>query len=218
MIKQLTHTLVPFFKSKGYSCLNKCFFKIDNDFSYCVEFDMPGNLLYVTYYILPLYIPSDNRYYTYGHRLNVNTYTTNIAFIKETSNDGISAWNNAFIFNFEQVILPFFNSIATVDELLRKLQDRSVCANTFMCPEVDLCRLEFFTMAYTNCGGPNLPTDKYRKALRECAHLSDKVLEKYSQEIDQVLMAVSNDNNAFFEGIKDRTVEMCFKTTGKTRG
>lgn len=70
IIEKIVNQIRPYMKEKGIAYSKKCYYSVLNDIAFCVQFDAPGGLVYATFFIMPLYIPSQHRYYTYGNRIN----------------------------------------------------------------------------------------------------------------------------------------------------
>lgn len=140
--KKIVPAFVPFFKEHGYKKKGNTFFKIENDIAFCILFQCPTSFVYVHYYILPLYIPTDYHYLTYGDRLEshsiypVPSYDISdedVAFlqmmrrIKDSLPDAI--WNEPSKMDFHswmllvqqcltEDIFPFFESINSPEKML----------------------------------------------------------------------------------------------------
>ncbi len=145
--KKIVPAFAPFFKEHGYKKKGNTFFKIENDIAFCILFQRPTSFVYVHYYILPLYIPTDYHYLTYGDRLESHSvYPVPSYDISEEDNDSLSImrrikdslpgvmWNEPKKMDFtewmEQVqkclaedIFPFFESVNSPEKLLRFLRE-----------------------------------------------------------------------------------------------
>ncbi len=64
--KKMVPAFWPFFKANGYKKKGNTFFKIENDIAFCITFERPSGFIRVNYYFLPLYIPTEVIYITYG--------------------------------------------------------------------------------------------------------------------------------------------------------
>lgn len=58
----------PFFQARGFTRRGNLYCKIGFSVACCVLFE-PAGLLYCTYCVIPLYMPSENLYLTYGDRV-----------------------------------------------------------------------------------------------------------------------------------------------------
>ena len=56
-------------KSNGFSFKKGCFYRIESDMAFCVNVEMPTGMVYANCFVLPLYVPADQIYMTYGTRL-----------------------------------------------------------------------------------------------------------------------------------------------------
>ena len=50
ILQKITKQIYPYMNEQGYTFSKKCFYKIHNDIAYCLEFDMPGGLVYATFF------------------------------------------------------------------------------------------------------------------------------------------------------------------------
>ncbi|MBQ3154955.1 MAG: hypothetical protein IJB88_06950, partial [Clostridia bacterium] len=63
--KNIYKQLNPYFKSLGFRKHGRYFFKIENNIAFCFTPEFPS-FVRVQCYILPLYMPTDFHYLTYG--------------------------------------------------------------------------------------------------------------------------------------------------------
>lgn len=62
--------IFEFMKSRSFKKRGNLYFNIQNDISFCINLEQPTGLLYCTFSVMPLYMPAQVRYFTYGNRLN----------------------------------------------------------------------------------------------------------------------------------------------------
>ena len=140
--EKAVQAFAPFFKEHGYQQKGNTFFKIENGLAFCILFERPTAIIYVHYYVLPLYIPTDNHYLTYGDRLeshsiypvpsfNISEENDESSSImrnikdrllhlmrKEPPKTDFSEWVKQVQKCLAEDIFPFFASINSPDKLL----------------------------------------------------------------------------------------------------
>lgn len=215
--KRVVSAIAPFLKKKGFSRVNNCFFKTDNDLAYCIELEAPTGTLYTTYYILPLYIPSQYRYFSYGSRLHAHKHATVLSICSDSSDQDVATWQDAFCNDYEHILSPFFDSLTFPHGMLQLIQsDADVSQQYLACTYPEFCRLCFYTFAYI---GRKKEAQKaahaYQVALNACTYLAPAIIQKQSAEIRYVLSLLSGDMASFFEETKAQTRLLCLKIHDK---
>ena len=71
--QKIIQAITPYMRKCLFKRKRKYFYKILENLVFCVEFEKPGELIYVHYYVVPLYIPHECRSFTYGNRVIVNS-------------------------------------------------------------------------------------------------------------------------------------------------
>ena len=120
--RDVGNQLAPFFKAHGFKRKSNRFFKIINNVAFCIDLERPGGL-YVQSYIIPLYMPHDFRYFTYGERLQEfkkcpvpdEDYLTERTECNEYVEKTLECC--------EKYILPFYDRISTPQGLLDFLDE-----------------------------------------------------------------------------------------------
>lgn len=120
--RDVGNQLAPFFKANGYKRKSNRFYKIVNNVAFCIELDRPGGL-YVQTYIIPLYMPHDFRYFTYGERLQEfkKCPVPDEHFLTERTK--CNEYVAKTIECCEKYILPFYDRISTLEGLLDFLDE-----------------------------------------------------------------------------------------------
>lgn len=67
---QISAEMKLFMQEWGFRKRGNFFFKIKNDLAFCVYLEQPTGLVYSGFCVMPLYLPAESRYLTYGDRLN----------------------------------------------------------------------------------------------------------------------------------------------------
>ena len=60
-----------FMKANGFAFKKGVFYRIENDMPFCMNLEMPTGTVYSNCFVLPLYVPTEFCYMTYGTRLTV---------------------------------------------------------------------------------------------------------------------------------------------------
>ena len=112
--------LTPYFKSHNFKKIGNCYFKIENDIAFCFTPEFVSHVR-LWCYILPLYMPFELRYLTYGahiefvHRELQNLIPTH----GEISDKQATVWMERMARVIENEILPFFQTISSPELLLQ---------------------------------------------------------------------------------------------------
>ena len=126
-IQKITNRLRLYMKNHDYQFSKKCFYRIQNDIAYCIQFDMPSSLIYETFFVMPLYIPCEYRYYTYGKRISALPLLPRDASDKE-----IEKWCKALCEELENRVFPSFLRAATSEQLVDAVEEKRY----LLCPAV----------------------------------------------------------------------------------
>ena len=191
--REVAKRLTPYMKAKGFMLSKGDYYYIANDVAYCISLDTPSGIIYVTAYIIPLYVPCEGRYYTYGKR--VQDYSLP-QLSKDSSTAEIDKWCLALCQYFEDYVFPFFERINSPDRIAKYVEkSRFTGIYEFSCPPIHLERLKLFTYLYLNdLTNVSKAIDSYRKLLRKNEFLADSVKKKLLDEIDAVESAMQHDH------------------------
>lgn len=182
--REVLKRISPYMKAKGFMLSGKNFFYISNDIAYCVALDVPGGLLYTTAYVMPLYMPCETRYYTYGRRLNAQNHAMLPPLKKDADLDSICEWCDAFCRYVDEEVLSFYGQIGSPYALIEYAQNAcNSFSNFFSCPPVFFERLKMFTYLYLrDFQKTNKAIDCYRNLLDTSAFLTSSACQKYLDE------------------------------------
>lgn len=210
IIQKITNQIRPYMKVKGYTFSKKCYYSVSNDIAFCVQFDAPGGLVYATFFIMPLYIPCENRYYTYGNRVNALPTSQLPVLTKLASDDEITKWCSSLCDELDKSVFPFFQKITTSKQLVNILGNNSY----FSCPAISIARLKLFTYLYTE------DLEKLSKAIRQypeilkgSTFLAKSACDRYCGEMTQVeflLRATAQERRGFCTDTIEKTLKICF--------
>ena len=172
--------IAPYFRSRGFRRKGNTFSYIKNNISYRIGFEMPTGLIYVTAYIVPLYIPCECNYLSYGNRLSNLTKFEFPILLKDASSEQIEAWCQLLSNMLDTYILPFFEEIGSPAKLAEYLRHTPHPQKEYLhCPQHQIEQLIVYTylylldvpkaaealMRYHNSVQEPLLVDSYRKRL-----------------------------------------------------
>jgi hypothetical protein len=187
--KEINKRIAPFMKSRGFIRSGQTrYYYIANSIAFCVIFETPTGLTYVTAHIMPLYIPCEFRYLSYGNRLDDIGDIKLPLLNKNSDEDTIDAWCKLLYHSIDQYIIPFFKKIETADKLLAFSDNYRFSPDSYIrCSKLDILRLRMFTFLYV---GDFVNTasviTRYREALGSTSYLSDRVIQMLDEEINMV--------------------------------
>ena len=216
ILQKITKQIYPYMNEQGYTLSKKCFYKIHNDIAYCLEFEMPSGLVYVTFFVMPLYITAQHHYYTYGNRVGSLRHSKLLPLSKNASEDELNAWCKILLDSLDKVILPFFQKIDSPVELLKIIEKRKhSIKNYFFCPPVQIFRLQLFSYLYTEeFGKLRVLTKKYPRIIQESTYFTKDVRNSYLEENDFIMKLVQDDGqtaSAFCAKTIQDTIRNCFR-------
>ena len=209
--REIRKRIAPFMKSRGFSRSGQNhYYYVANNIAFCVDFETPTGLTYVTAYVMPLYIPCEFRYLTYGNRLNHIKDIKLPLLYKGSDEDTIDAWCNLLCHSIDQYIIPFFKKNEIADKLLAFSDNYRFSPESYIvCNKLDILRLRMFTFLYV--GDPVNTASVityYREALGSTSYLSDRVIQMLNEEIDMVASLMQK---------KDLAKEFCASVAINTR-
>ncbi len=199
----------------GYTFSKKCFYKIQNDMAYCLQFDMPSGLVYATFFVMPLYIPSQNRYYTYGNRISSLHHSKLLPLSKSASDDELNVWRELLCYYLEKFVFPFFQEISTPSKLVKVIEKKKYLAGPFFfCPPVQVSRLLLFSYLYTeDFEKLHLLTKKYPHIIQDSTFFTEAVRNFYLEENEVIAQLAQKDiqeARAFCSQTIEDTIRNCF--------
>lgn len=198
-----------FMKANGFAFKKGVFYRIENDMAFCVNLEMPTGTVYSNCFVLPLYVPTEFCYTTYGTRLTVGTAERDgdAENAPEIADELMSILSNDIFPRFQTITSPgaFFDQVRR-----RELFEPHECR----IPDVFVQRLRLATAFYEKryseiseiCG-------EYTKVLADAPYLTSGCKKIYLDEIRlfQNAMALSDPEkeNRMAEIIR-KTGQACF--------
>ena len=178
-----------FLLEKGFKRRGYIFNRIMDDIVQLVSFDK-ASFIYCTCCMMPLYIPNDFIYYTYGSRMAARLRAEDCA-----DAEIMREWTEQLAREFEDKALPFFSSTDSPKKLLRLSGD----AKKFMhCPPDALAELEAFTRAYLDLRGVSAAADKAMKLAEKAGCYTAGVLEQRRARFGSLK---TENKTEYFQGI-----------------
>lgn len=205
IIREITKRLSPFMKSKGFVLAGRDYYYIADDIAYCIGFDAPGGNMYVTAYVMPLYIPCESRYYTYGNRLSALPGIVLPILQKNDNTETKDKWCTSLCQSIEAGILPFFRQIRSPKKLLEYVECNSFQSSMyFHCPKFFVERLKLFTYLYLgDITKAKMAMLSYYNQIKVCTFFTDKVCKKYIDEIDRINAVIMSGEQAVLSFCSD---------------
>ena len=134
-------------KSRGFvrSGYSGRFYYVANDIAYCVTFEKPSILIYVTAYIMPLYVPTEYIYFDYGERLR-HLHGLELHTLTENEPELMEQWIADYCKALDEKILPVFQQIPSPEALIGELENESPSVKwLFRCPQIHIEKLKMYT-------------------------------------------------------------------------
>ena len=204
--QELADALRAFLKPYQFTQQRNIFYRISDDIAYCISIEAPG-LLYVHYFIVPLYLPNERIHLSFGNRLKNNS----------SSSQGSQFWIESVLEEIEARVFPFFERSSTKDHLLLFLQESDAeIVKHFFSPPPYRHLLKAYTALYLS------RTSVFRQALlsakeeiKKSAYFTQPVRDKLMDDLKRLEMLSScpaEDVSAFFERNIQQSVRACFPT------
>lgn len=179
----------PFLLEKGFKRRGNMFYRIRDDIAQLVSFDK-ASFIYCACCIMPLYIPNDFIYYTYGSRMAARLRADDCADAEK-----MREWTEQLACELEDKAMPFFTSTDSPKKLLRL----SGGAKKFMhCLPDALAELEAFTRAYLDLHGVSAVADKAMKLAEKAGCYTAGVLEQRRARFESLK---TENKTGYFQGI-----------------
>lgn len=148
--KQIVRAFVPFFKEHGYKKWGtNRFYKIENDIAFCFLFERPSIIVYPTYFIWPLYMPTDKVVcLNYGHRLSKNRHGIS-SYYMDDDDSAFVPWVEKVKLCFESIIFPFYESVNSPEKLWQFLNREDVWTpDYFFSDPMKIAELKMYTSCF----------------------------------------------------------------------
>lgn len=187
--QKLIRAITPYMKGYSFKRKGRFFYKLLEDLVFCVEFEKPGEIIYMNYYVVPLYMPHEFRCFTYGNRVVVSSDCIGAKPEQEVNEGEITECVSQIQGYMETIVLPLFEAVSTPRKLVEAVSKN--VRNTFFCTDIDALRIHLFTYAYLGEYKKFMKIEKkYRCVLRDCDFLTDAVKEMYWKEIETIQAAL----------------------------
>ena len=210
VVKQIT----PFMKTKGFLRKGNMFFYFANDIAFCIGFEMPSGLVYVTAYIMPLYIPSECINYAYSTRLNDTLWSPLSLLNKMNCNEDIlKQWCADFYKCMDAYVLPLYKQMQNPKRMLPAVQRGLLFTPVQLCmTPLDCARLKMYTHLYWgNYAKFTSSANAYRRMLMRCKHYTAEYCQSHIAEIDKLETLTKENEQAvadYLAGIIEETKKL----------
>ena len=109
---------------------------------------MPSGVVHVHFFIMPLYMPTECIYFTYGQRL-CYAIPSSPQLYKTASEEEVATWSNDTYQILKKTVLPFFDKIDSPKKLSRFLSRPRIVPHKFIfCERLHIRILKMYTYAY----------------------------------------------------------------------
>ena len=211
-IKMMIKRITPFFEMNQFNKKGYLFYYIKDKTAYCVEFESL-NLIYCRYYILPLYIPTENRYYTYGNRMESFTKHKITPLDPSADDEAYQKWICSVQKALQLKIFPFFNKVSSADDLISVLAEEKLFKTFFCCSEYHYYKLLAYTdFVRLDAEGLKSNCDKAINSLNDVPFTSN-LIDLYKSEmveLQQRMFLSPIERNAFVDSTIEHTLKNCF--------
>ena len=206
--KEINKRIASFMKSRGFVRSGQTnYHYVVNNIAFCVSFETPTGLTYVTAYIMPLYIPCESRYLSYGNRLNHIEDIKLPLLNKNSDEDTTDAWCKLLCHSLDQYIIPFFKTIETADKLLAFSDNYRFSPDSYIrCSKLNILRLRMFTFLYVgDLVNTSSVIARYREALGSTSYLAHHIIQMYFDEISTLesIMQTQESRDEFFAQVEN---------------
>lgn len=193
MIAKVNALILEFMKSNNFRKCGNLYFNIKNDISFCINLEQPTGLVYCTFSVMPLYMPAQVRYFTYGNRLNSFSPHPVPTLKKEASDFAVSNWSLQLRSALQETVFPFFDSISDASSLNEFLQDDlQNIRKYFFCAEIDIYRLNLYTNLALNRNNILLEMlSDSSGVLERSPHIQGEIKRKYVEEFSNMYHIVT---------------------------
>ena len=213
--------ITPLMKENGFTLSGKCFYLIKNDVAYCIEFESPTDFVYVWFYIIPLYMPCEHRFLTFGNRFSSVPKFNLQPLDRNFSEQEAALWCENLTTCITKYVFPFFESMSTPEKILKFLKFPTPTKRAyFRCPDLFKLQLQTFSALFL---GKNKQAKtalrKYTAAIKKCTFLQPAILEKYLQEaihIEKLCSCDPAETKSFFQKNIQSTLQNCFQHKRKS--
>ena len=208
-------------KQNGFTLYRRCFYLVKNDVAYCIEFESPTNLIYAWFYIVPLYVPYEERAFSFGNRFSSVPKFNLRPLNRNLPESEAVMWCENFQKCLTEYIFPFFHSISSPQKILEFLErpDGKRYAY-FRCDELFILRLQMFSVLFLEktTQAQKMMT-KYKKAINKSTSLMPAVLDSLLKEastVEKLFLCSPLMLKPFFEKNIETTLYNCFNV--RTQG
>lgn len=173
-------------KKYGFKQKGKLYFAIKNNIAFCLEFEKPSHSIYMAYYVIPLYIPHENRCFTYGARTNLESVFMRGHMYRDQRSPDQKDRSENLVSYIEINVIPFFERFGNILRLIQ-FAESNKAEDYMLCNDISRLRLLFMSYAFIGKHNEALKIAmKYRKQLQNANWLTNAAKEQRVKEIEDI--------------------------------
>lgn len=193
-----------FMSRHGFAEMKRGFFAIRSELALCIDFEKPVGSVYAVCYLMPLFMPAETRYYTYGRRMNEIKEIGLPVLLADAPDAEIERWCTDFEKAMVKTVLPFFDRVDTPEKLSHWLAWSWLDNDQFLkCEKRHFLRIKLYTHLYLNHDRAARQSAKiYRRSLESSSHLTALLKSSLLTELEQTVLlldASEAERKAYFD-------------------
>lgn len=217
VMQEVNKALTPMLRELGFQKKGKHFIRLTEDFAFCVGAECPGSGVYPVFYVIPLFIPTEYPYLTYGNRLNaLFPNVKSLVLGKNATEQDINDLAVMVAALVKSDILPFFESVAKPEQMERFLEgEASERTRWLYCPPYEILRLRLYISLKRNQREQvEILLTKYRESILQDAPFTESVKQMRLEEAARVERLLHEDVekiDQFLSDTRKQVLQNCFK-------
>ena len=209
---KLASRISKFMKSKGFTRRGKLYYRIQDNIAYCICFESPSGKAYTWFFVMPLFIPSEYVYLSYGNRLENLCRFPSIS--KDSADEELELWVHYLMHVLEEKVFPYFERIGSASSLLEYIQQEYLYICEYVCTSpCNRGKLETYLSFYLGDREAFIKAaEKYRGAIDHSSffpQLKNKWLERLD-ELERIIMNDPSQIESYCRGSISFTMQHCF--------
>lgn len=106
-LKMINDNIKDFMTKSGFIRKNSNYSRIQNNLSFDIKLEETQFMVYVWFYIMPDYIPNEEKYYTYGNRVSALNYVRFLPLSRNANKTEIDEWCSQLCTCLNKIVFPF---------------------------------------------------------------------------------------------------------------
>lgn len=212
----LYRALTPKLKKLGFQKRGRQYVLLSGDAALGVAADFLGGV-YPVFYVIPLLLPAEHPYLTYGNRLSAMFPEERLRQLNRSSTDrDIELWAQEMTEILRTEILPFFQGVSAPEGMLRFLEgDEKTRKHCFFCPPWEILRLRIgIYIRLKDREKAKSLLGEYRQSILRDAPFTQSVKQTRLEEAaaaEQLLAQPEEEIDRRLAEIRVRVLRNCFK-------